>query len=234
MVTIYALLVCKIFGLKIRSCKFFDKSQVCTGVPYLVMSKWCWRGSYRSWAQFVYASHEQWKLEPSTPRVSQWRGMVYHPPSINYHDVKKSSWWHDVPHCSLPHCAMMYLLPTTMMLKRALDDMMYHIVLWHYDVSSSNYHGERMSIECMCATVATLAISGCVLRNNRYHFWGPFIWKETISSPFLLYFVTRIPGLCKCWLVLYTKEVVQKQRTLISVDAQRLPTRAQCGGIARG
>ena len=27
-VTIYALLVCKIFGLKIRSCKFFDKSQV--------------------------------------------------------------------------------------------------------------------------------------------------------------------------------------------------------------
>ena len=147
MVTIYALLVCKIFGLKIRSCKFFDKSQVCTGVPYLVMSKWCWRGSYRSWAQFVYASHEQWKLEPSTPRVSQWRGMVYHPPSINYHDVKKSSWWHDVPHCSLPHCAMMYLLPTTMMLKRALDDMMYHIVLWHYDVSSSNYHGGRMSIE---------------------------------------------------------------------------------------
>ena len=184
--------MCKIFGLKIRSCKFFDKSQVCTGVPYLVMSKWCWRGSYRSWAQFVYASHEQWKLEPSTPRVSQWRGMVYHPPSINYHDVKKSSWWHDVPHCSLPHCAMMYLLPTTMMLKRALDDMMYHIVLWHYDVSSSNYHGERMSIECMCATVATLAISGCVLRKNRYHFWGPFIWMETISSPFLLYFVTRI------------------------------------------
>ena len=27
-VTIYALLVCKIFGLKIRSCKFFYKSQV--------------------------------------------------------------------------------------------------------------------------------------------------------------------------------------------------------------
>ena len=29
-VAIYALLVCKIFGRKIRSCKFFDKSQVCT------------------------------------------------------------------------------------------------------------------------------------------------------------------------------------------------------------
>ena len=29
-VKIYALLVCKIFCLKIRSCKFFDKSQVCS------------------------------------------------------------------------------------------------------------------------------------------------------------------------------------------------------------
>ena len=28
-VKIYTLLVCKIFGPKIRSCKFFDKSQVC-------------------------------------------------------------------------------------------------------------------------------------------------------------------------------------------------------------
>ena len=117
-----------------------------TGVQYLAMSYWFWRGSYRSWAQFVYASHEQWKLEPSTPRVSQWSGVVYH-----------------------------HRASTIMMLKRALDDMMYHIVLWHYDVYSSNYHGERMSIEYMCATVATLAISGCVLRNNRYHFWGPFI-----------------------------------------------------------
>ena len=29
LVTIYALLVCKIFDLKLRLCKFFDKSQVC-------------------------------------------------------------------------------------------------------------------------------------------------------------------------------------------------------------
>ena len=29
-VTIYVLLVCKIFGPKIQSCNFFDKSQVCT------------------------------------------------------------------------------------------------------------------------------------------------------------------------------------------------------------
>ena len=32
-VAIYALLVCKIFVAKIRSCKFFDKSQVWGGVP---------------------------------------------------------------------------------------------------------------------------------------------------------------------------------------------------------
>ena len=31
----YALLVCKIFGPKIRSCKFFDKSQVCSGQTIL-------------------------------------------------------------------------------------------------------------------------------------------------------------------------------------------------------
>ena len=137
----------------------------------------------------------------------EWCGVP--PPSINYHDVKKSSWWYDVPHCTLALWCIIFQLP------------------WR----KNEHWGVYI---CMCATVATLAISGCVLRNNRYHFWGPFIWMETISSPFLLYFVTRIPGLCKCWLVLYTKEVVQKQRTLISVDAQRLPTRAQCGGIARG
>ena len=31
----YALKVCKIFGPKIRSCKFFDKSQVCTWDAYV-------------------------------------------------------------------------------------------------------------------------------------------------------------------------------------------------------
>ena len=31
MFEIYAFFVCKIFGPKIRSCKFFDKSQVCEG-----------------------------------------------------------------------------------------------------------------------------------------------------------------------------------------------------------
>ena len=31
-VAIYALLVCKNFGAKIRSCKFFDKSQVCKSI----------------------------------------------------------------------------------------------------------------------------------------------------------------------------------------------------------
>ena len=52
---------------------------------------------YRSWAQFVYASHEQWKLESSTPRESQRSGMVYHQRT-----------------------------PTTMMYQRVLYDMMYH------------------------------------------------------------------------------------------------------------
>ena len=34
-VAIYALLVCKFFGHKIRSCKFFDKYQVCFHLPDL-------------------------------------------------------------------------------------------------------------------------------------------------------------------------------------------------------
>ena len=36
-VAIYALLVCKIFGAKIRSCKFFDKSQVCVHIVALLV-----------------------------------------------------------------------------------------------------------------------------------------------------------------------------------------------------
>ena len=37
-VAIYALLVCKIFGPKIRSCKFFDKSQVCSLIDVWLFS----------------------------------------------------------------------------------------------------------------------------------------------------------------------------------------------------
>ena len=158
---------------------------------------------YKSWAQFVYASHEQWKLEPSTPRVSQWSGMVYH------HRASTTMMYQrdlddNVPHCSLPHhCVMMFPFPNTM--ERG----------WALSICVP-------PLQCWPSVAAFFGITNIIR-------WGPFI-----SSPFLLYFVKRIPGLCKWWLVLYTKEVVQKQRTLISVDAQRLPTRAQCGGIARG
>ena len=38
-VAIYALLVCKIFGPKIRSCKFFDKSQVCRDIACMMTSE---------------------------------------------------------------------------------------------------------------------------------------------------------------------------------------------------
>ena len=95
----------------------------------------------------------------------EWCGVP--PPSINYHDVQKRSWWHEVPHCSLPHhSTMMYLLPTTV--------------------------EKGGVIECMCATVATLAITGCILRNNQYHSFGALLserihfvpFQETISSPF--------------------------------------------------
>ena len=39
-VAIYTLLVCKIFGPKIRSCKFFDKSQVWSKVIFIISNKY--------------------------------------------------------------------------------------------------------------------------------------------------------------------------------------------------
>ena len=146
---------------------------------------------------------------------AEWYGEP--PLSINFHDVPKSSWWHDVPHCSLPHhCAMIYPLPAIMKGWALLSICVPLLQRWP------------------SAVAAFFRITNIIR-------WGPFIWEKSLHSiprnhqlTIFAIFVTRIPGLCKWWLVLYTKEVVQKQRTLISVDAQRLPTRAQCGGIARG
>ena len=57
-VTIYALLVCKIFGLKIRSCNFFDKYQVCSHTR-----KWKYCGR-KIQPKFVVGWHPWIPLEP--------------------------------------------------------------------------------------------------------------------------------------------------------------------------
>ena len=129
-----------------------------TGVPYLAMLNWFWRGSSTK------AGHN---LCMPVTNSGSW--------SLQLQGCPSGVVWCTTTEHQLPWCTkeILVTLCTTLFSATPLCN----------DVSISNYHGERMNIEYMCATVAMLAISGCVLRNNQYHSLGSFYLRGFTSFP---------------------------------------------------